>query len=216
MNHEAVNPYRSPAADDRSGEPIVAQTAVRQVVTCHIVEDDVVAWTEHFLTSSSVARRQLFRAVAILGAFVFLFLLATALIVDFRSPVGLLAVIICVAAWLMLAGRARMNRRIAINNTRQLLSGGNTRNILGDIRYEVAEEGLRRHTRYSQSIYLWQGLEDVVEAKEHLFLLVAAGSAFVVPYRDFFDEQHRASFVASCKLFHEQSRHKPVPDRPWV
>jgi len=213
---EPTNPYRSPQSDASADEPVVPRTADRHAVMCHVTEDDLLAWARHFMQHTNVLKKQrrmvaLSLACLLLGSVLLLGTVTGEWLVTF---VLLCPLFVIVGTGILLL--PLIQRRSTARLHRQLYRQGNLRNSIGDVRYEITPDELRRETRYGRSVNYWQGIEGIELGEEHLFIIIAPGSAYLVPYRDFNDEQHRTNFLTACQDWFEQGQEREMPLPSWA
>lgn len=71
---------------------------------------------------------------------------------------------------------------------------------LGEQFLRISPEGVFCRTRTSEGIYRWDGIKEVVETKDHVFMFTDAHMAYIIPKRAFGGQRDTQTFVNLANL----------------
>lgn len=89
--------------------------------------------------------------------------------------------------------------------TRRLYAEGENRAIFGRREMAIDESGLVEKTEFSETWLSWMAVERVVETDKHLFILVSALSAYIIP-KTALTEVDAELFVSTARKYWEEAQ----------
>jgi hypothetical protein len=158
--------------------------------------EDLVAFALHHERSSPLRRRR--RRVLHLGLAFLLAAVVTAVCGLARAPAWfwLFGYAVVVFYFLRFPGRYEKGLR---RNVEQAYREGRNLGLLGPHRLTVDPEAITEATALREVRTRWAAVEQVVEAKDHLFVYVSGSTAFVVPRSAFGQPEEASRFVAQVR-----------------
>ena len=155
---------------------------------------DYIDFNLYHLDNSPTIRKSLLAARVLLSVII----LIVGLSVVKRGNV--IGYIYFVVIWLLMiisfpkGYRSRVKRRIE-----KMLNEGNNAYFLGPWSIKLLEDGIVTVNTFSESKTKWEGIEKIVEGKEHIFIHVGTVSAFIIPKRAFLDNKGLEEFLTTLR-----------------
>ncbi|AET69039.1 hypothetical protein Desor_3557 [Desulfosporosinus orientis DSM 765] len=89
--------------------------------------------------------------------------------------------------------------KIVTKKITAMLAGGKNQSVVGAHDLSVSEEGIVDKSAQSEVRTPFNGIEDIVEDKNHIFVYVSSNSAHIIPYRIFADEGQKSELLGFLK-----------------
>lgn len=139
---------------------------------------DVEAWWRHYMTRNAAHRVSYWVTVALVAggtAWV-----ASRFTVEPTARV-VLSIIGMLAGWGLAEAGVRVSLHATVASTTRSVAG---KQQFGPHRLTVGPDGVAEETPSGSHTHGWGAIEELCETKDHLFLAVAGGFAYVLPKRD--------------------------------
>jgi len=168
--------------------------------------DDLVNFNLFHIKHSPAMRRQIFLARILVTILTPIFSLALIYVLDRNVRLPTSAYIISlIGGGILFFIYPYINRSTIIRRTKNILSEGTNKAIIGRQQIITSEEGLICETNAGGSRINWSSIERVAQDDKYIFLYIGAANAIVVPKSAFSDIQSQREFLDIVKIKCDQT-----------
>ncbi len=177
-------------------------------ITVQVTQEDFVAFNSYayFVKHRSVYRRTIITGI---GAYLLL-MAALAILLSLYVDDFIRLIPLAIATLIVLPFLPRLIRKGMLKNFRRVIKLADPNSgLLGEKTFTIEEDGFRERTAYGEQLTRWEGIHEIVEQAEHLFVFIDSISAHVIPTRAFENDAQQQSFVQALRQ-HVEKHGPPV------